>query len=164
MKSIWWTKELKQWNRITWSNDKYYFVKLGFSFIYIYDSSWCKIYVFLFWVKPEHFDSYCFRPLSTFLNIFDMYFNFGTSYASKCNLVQFLQCDYFVFIWDHITNPHSIFQIPENWKMKPISLLVGMRMVNFFIFPKPRFVAGISFLADVSSSGCIFSGNLNTSC
>lgn len=37
--------------------------------------------------------------------------------------------------------------------MKLISLLVGMRMLFFFVFPKPRFVSVMSFLVDVSSLG-----------
>ena len=54
---------------------------------------------------------------------------------------QFLQLNFFfVFIWDQMTTPMHI-KISENAKMKLISMFVDMRMLKFFIFPKPRFVA-----------------------
>lgn len=122
--------------------------------------------------RPEQFDSYCFRPLSTLLSIFDMHFNFGTYYGSKCNLVPILATSLFlVLIWDQnsheipikLATPKAYSKSQETGKWSWF-LCWWVWGCYFFCFSKAQICVCNVFFGWCVFLRAIFSGRLDTRC
>ena len=77
---------------------------------------------------------------------------------------QFLQLNFFFGIYMGSDDNPKAYSNLRKWENEADFYVCRYEDVEVFYFPKAQICCLNLLLANVSSSGCIFSGNMNTSC